>query len=189
MNRLLVLTFVLVLPLTARAAEDERAVRIILGLGLSDGGSRVEYSGGTSTIRAGEGRLMYAGALVRLGDRASLQATLGTHRVSTYSFWIIERESFNRNIGDLVLHYHLSEKLRLGGGAEFISNARLRGISQPSVGEQNYERTVGAIVEGEYRFRPWFGLKLRGVTLRYKASDSDIRFNGDHVALLCSFYL
>jgi Outer membrane protein beta-barrel domain len=172
------------------AAANERPFKFVLGAGLTGGGStlaNVTYTNGdTQTIKAGGLLMLYGGLETRIGDLVRLQATFGYHIDDTNAS--NGRVRFSRYPIDLLALYPVSDKVRLGAGAQFVNNPKLKGSGVASGVNQEYDSTVGFIFEGEYLFTPAMGLKLRGVSEKYKESNTGVRVNGNHVGLLFSVY-
>lgn len=172
------------------AADGERPFKFVLGAGLTGGGStlaNVTYTNGDSqNIKAGGLIMLYGGVETRVGDLVRLQATFGYHIDDTNAS--NGRVRFSRYPLDVLALYPVSDKVRVGAGAQFVNNPKLKGSGVASGVNQEYDSTVGLILEGEYLFTPMFGLKLRGVSEKYKESNTGIKVNGNHVGLLFNVY-
>ena len=188
----LVVAVGLTLACTLAAAQiggDERP-RFILGMGLTGGGetlARVTYTNGDSqNISSGGLVMFYGGVEARIGTLVSLQVTAGYHVDDTNAS--NGRVRFSRYPIDVLAFIPVTDKLRFGAGAQFVTNPRLRGSGVASAVDQEYDSAVGFVLEGEYRFAPWFGLKLRGVSEKFKESNTGNSVSGNHGGLLASFY-
>ena len=174
----------------AAAADGERPFKFVLGAGITGGGSTlatVTYTNGnTQDIKAGGLVMLYGGVETRIGELVRLQATFGYHIDDTNAS--NGRVRFSRYPLDVLAYYPLSDKVRLGAGAQFVNNPKLKGSGVASGVNQEYDSTVGFVVEGEYLFTPMFGLKLRGVSERYKESNTGVSVNGNHIGLLFNVY-
>jgi hypothetical protein len=177
---------------TAHSQTDERTVRGILGTGLTFGGDKLataQFTNGSSqSIRAGGLVQIYGGAEFRLGTLVTVQATAGYHVDNTtasngdvrFSRWPLE----------LLGHVAVNEQVRLGGGIRHINGAKLNASGAGSAVAPNvdFDASTGVVVEGEYRFSPSFGLKLRYVTEDYTPKGTRAKIKGNHVGLMGSFY-
>jgi len=175
----------------ADAAEAGAPARFLLGGGLTAGGDTlitVPFTdGSTDTIKAGGLVELYAGGEFRLAERLALQATVGYHVNDTRAA-SNGSVRFTRVPVDVLALFDASDKIRLGAGAQFVSNVKLRGSGVASNVDQSYDSTVGAIVEGEYLFTPHIGLKLRYVAEKFTPSSGGAKVDGSHVGLLFSYY-
>jgi hypothetical protein len=180
----------LVSTFAAAQMGGEERPRFILGLGVTGGGAtlaRVTYTNGDSqNISAGGLVMFYGGVEAPIGSLVSLQVTAGYHLDDTNAS--NGRVRFSRYPIDVLAIFPASDKLRFGAGAQFVTNPRLKGSGVASGVDQKYDSTVGLVIEGEYRFAPWFGLKLRGVAEKFKESDTGNSVSGNHGGLLASFY-
>jgi Outer membrane protein beta-barrel domain len=174
----------------ACAQGSERPITFIAGIGITGGGSKlatVQYNDGrTQDIRAGSGVMLYLGGEARVGTLVSLQATFGYHVDSTNATNGDVR--FGRYPIDLLAYVPVNEQLRFGAGAQFVNNARLKGSGVASNVDVDFDSNVGFVLEGEYRFTPWLGVKLRGVNARYKVTRTNETASGNHFGLLCNLY-
>ena len=191
MNRLIAATLLtLTAPLASHAAEGERPFKFVLGAGLTGGGSTlatVQYTNGSSqNISAGGLLMLYGGFETKVGTLVTLQATAGYHIDDTNAS--NGRVRFSRYPIDLLAYVPVNDQLRFGAGAQFVSNARLKGSGVASGVDQKYDSTVGFVIEGEYRFSPAYGLKLRGVSEKFKESNTGNSVSGNHAGLLFNFY-
>jgi hypothetical protein len=177
---------------TAHAQADDRPVRGILGAGLTFGGEKLATAqftnGGSQSIRTGGLVQFYGGAEFRLGTLVTVQATAGYHVDDTsasngsirFSRWPLE----------LLGHVAVNEQVRLGGGIRHINGAKLNasGAGSSIAPNVDFDATTGVVIEGEYRFSPSFGLKLRYVTEDYTVKGTPSKFKGNHVGLMGNFY-
>ncbi len=190
MKTILAAASLFVASTVATAADGERPFKFVLGAGLTGGGStlaNVTYTNGdTQTIKAGGLLMFYGGVETRVGDMVRLQATFGYHIDDTNAS--NGRVRFSRYPIDVLALYPVGEKVRLGAGAQFVNNPKLKGSGVASGVNQEYDSTVGFILEGEYLFTPALGLKLRGVSEKFKESNTGLKVNGNHFGLLFNFY-
>lgn len=189
MKRLVAL-IALVLGSAAYAAESARAFTFVGGLGVTGGGSTlasVQYTNGDSqNINGGSGLMLYFGGETRIGTLVSLQATFGYHVDTTRPS--NGEVTFSRYPIDVIAYVPASDKLRFGLGAQFINNPTLKGTGVASNVDAKFDSTVGVVLEGEYRFTPWIGVKLRGVGATFKVTATGESASGDHIGVLCNFY-
>ena len=175
---------------SAHAADGGAPFKFVLGAGLTFGGdtlANVQYTdGSTDSIKAGGLLALYGGGEFRVGDAVSVQATIGYHVDDTKAA-SNGSVKFSRYPVDLLAYYHLSDKFRLGGGAQFVNSPKLKGSGVASNIDISFDSTTGAIVEGEYLFTPKMGLKLRAVSEKFKANG--ISSNGNHIGVMFNFYL
>lgn len=154
---------------------------------------------GSFDIKAGDGYVMALGADVRLGDRISLQASIGhqSKRLAGADANI----SFERNPAELLGFYSITTQIRLGVGVRKSLNARVTGSDRAAgfSGVGPYESSPGAVLELQYLFNDpssqgraiVTGLQLRVVKESFRLSDgygSTEDKKGDHVALGLLFY-
>ena len=180
----------LTLSAAAQAQARYRPFDFVAGVGVTAGGSTlttVQYADGSSQdISAGSGVMLYAGGETRIGEIGSFQATLGYHVDTTHGRNGDVR--FSRYPIELLAYAPVSQNLRVGIGARFVNNPRLQGSGVASNIDVKFASTVGFVFEGEYRFTPWVGVKLRSVSERFTATATNESVNGDHIGLLCNFY-
>ncbi len=189
MNRLLAIV-ALILSSAAHAQAGDRPFKFVAGLGLTGGGDKVAsvtYTDGTTQTLKGGGLVMFfAGGEFRLGTLVTLQTTIGYHVDGSYaSNGDLE---FTRTPIDVIAYMPMTDNLRLGIGAHFIDSATLKGTGPAGYIDQKFDASVGLVVEGEYRFASWFGLKVRGVSQKYTETVTRTRFSGNHIGVLGAFY-
>lgn len=189
--------FLLGAALTLGAACSAQAdgtvpFKFVLGAGLTSGGdtlATVIYSDGSSeSIKGGNLAVFYLGGEFRVGELVSVQATVGYHTDRTKDAANGDVQ-FNRTPVDLLAYYHLNDKVRIGGGAQFVSSARVKGSGAASSIDIPFDSTVGGVIEGEYLFSPHMGIKLRSVTEKFNLTGGGGSVSGNHVGLLFNFYL
>ena len=176
---------------SAQAADVASPFKFLLGAGLTYGGDTlitVPFTDGSSdSLKAGGLVHLYGGAEYRLGDAFALQATVGYH-VSDTRAAKNGSVRFTRIPVDLLALYSVNEKVRLGGGAQFVSSPELRGSGVASNVSRNYDSTTGAIVEGEYLFTPHMGLKLRYVSEKFTPEGGGSKVDGSYAGVMFSYY-
>ena len=168
-------TIALTAAFAAHAQGNERPFKFVLGLGLTGGGdtlATVQYTNGNSQkIRAGGLVMLYGGGETRIGELVSLQATVGYHIDDTNAN--NGRVRFSRLPIDVLAIVALNDKVRFGAGAG---------------NDADFDSTVGFVLEGEYRFTPLIGVKLRGVSEKFKESTTGQSISGNHFGLLMNLY-
>ncbi len=189
MKRLATL-LVLLLGSAACAAQSERPFKFVGGLGVTGGGSTlatVTYTNGnTQNISAGSGVMLYVGGEAPIGTLVNLQATFGYHSDTTHA--TNGDVTFSRYPIDVIAQVPVTDKFRLGLGVEYITNPKLTGSGFANITNTQFDSTLGVLVEGEYRFTSWIGVKLRGLSAKFKATNTGQTASGDHVGLFCNFY-
>lgn len=172
------------------AQAQERTVRGVLGIGATGGGdtlATVIYTDGTTdSIKAGGLVHVFGGAEFRVGPQFTVQATVGYH-VDETSGASNGSLRFSRYPIELLGHFQVAPQFRLGGGARFVSSAKIdsRGVLAGS--RIDFDSTVGGVVEGEWLVTPSIGLKLRYVSEKYKANGVSV--DGNHGGFYFSWYL
>jgi hypothetical protein len=181
------------LALTTAHAQSQNgpAVRPLLGMGFTFGGDKLytaDFTDGSSdTIRAGGIYTLYGGVEFRATDVLAVQATVGYHADST-------RAASNGSIRfgryplDVLALFSLNDKVRLGGGVEFVNSPKLSG--RGAVGNFNveYKNTAGLVLEGEYLFTHSFGLKARAASLKFKRDGASEKIDGSYGGLMLNYY-
>lgn len=170
--------------------QPERAVRGLLGIGVTGGGdslATVAFTNGTTEdIRAGGLVHVYGGAEFRLGTQVTLQTTIGYH-VDDTSSASNGSLRFSRYPAELLVHYQIDNHVRLGGGVRYISSAKIDGRGVLAGNRVDFDSTVGAVIEGEYLVTPNIGLKLRFVNEKYEVNG--VSADGKHGGFYFTWYL
>jgi opacity protein-like surface antigen len=176
---------------SAQAADASAPFHFLLGAGLTYGGDTlitVPFTDGSSdSIKAGGLIQLYGGGEYRFNEQFALQATVGYHINDTRAA-SNGSVRFTRVPVDLLALYSVTEKVRLGAGAQFVSSPELKGSGVASNVSQKYDSTTGAIVEGEYLFTPHIGLKLRYVSEKFTPSNGGAKVDGSHAGVMFSYY-
>ena len=172
-------------------ADDGRPLHFVLGTGLTFGGEKlanVTYTNGdTQDIRSGGLYAFYGGIDVRATPLMSFQATVGYHSDNTAAA-SNGSVRFSRVPIEVLGYFHVNDRIRLGGGVRLVNNPQLRGDGVASNVHTDFDNTTGIILEGEYRFVSFFGLKLRAVSESYQPTGGGPKANGDHVGFYANFY-
>lgn len=174
---------------TAQAQTGPK-FRPLIGAGFTFGGdtlATVSYTDGSSEDIKGGGLVhLYAGGEFKLGDKVSVQGTVGYHVDNSSGRDGSVR--FSRMPVDLIALYHLNDQVRLGVGAQFINNPELKGSGVASSVNLKFKSTTGVILEGEYMFSPNAGAKLRYVDAKFKPEVGSGDADGSHLGLMFSWY-
>ncbi len=165
-------------------------LRFVAGMGLTAGGDKlvnVSYSSGDSSDLHAGGLIVFdAGVDYRFSPEFSMQSTISYH--------VDQANAKNGNIKfkrfpiELIGYYHPNTQWRVGGGVRYISNAKLSGSGFGSVANDNFDNTVGALVEAEYMVSPVLGLKVRLVSEKYKYEHSSTKIDGSHIGFFGNYY-
>jgi opacity protein-like surface antigen len=169
---------------------QQSKVRPVIGAGLTFGGDKLataEYqNGGSIDIHAGSMVTFYAGADFRVTDAFSLQATIGYHvdNASATNGDI----RFERMPIELLAYGHIGQQWRVGGGARYVSNPKLKSSGAADIGDYSFDNAVGGVIEAEYMVMPRLGVKMRYVSEKFKLSGSSEKIDGSHVGFLANYY-
>lgn len=170
----------------SHAKGAERSFNVLLSLGFTQGGSTIDSTNSLDRLQAGRGVLLRGGAELPIGERIWLQGTLGRHVDGPVPFGYSDAQ-FVRYPIDVLGHVAPDDKVRIGAGTQWVTSARVTGTGS-SGSTRKFNSTVGLVIEAEYRFRPWIGLKLRGVGERFKEAGTNNSFGGNQIGLLTSLY-
>jgi hypothetical protein len=194
MKKFAIATALALTSLASQAADGlgMRPLHFVLGLGLTGGGetlANVTYTNGDDqNIRSGGLVHYYGGVDVRATPQLSFQGTIGYH-VDTSAGASNGSVRFTRVPIEALAYFHVDENIRVGGGVRLVNNPELRGKGVASNVHDTYDNATGVIVEGEYLFTRWMGVKLRAVSESYKSKTTGQKANGDHAGVYVSFYL
>ena len=165
-------------------------LRFVAGMGITAGGDKlvnVSYSNGESyDLHAGGLIVFDAGVDYRFSPEFSMQSTVSYH--------VDQANAKNGNVKfkrfpiELIGYYHPNTQWRVGGGVRYISSAKLSGSGFGSVANDNFDSTVGALVEAEYMVSPVLGFKVRLVSEKYKYEHSSTKINGNHIGFFGNYY-
>lgn len=165
--------------------------RLVIGLGLTHGGDKlasVDYTNGSSVSLYGGGLLVLHGGIeVQATEALSWQLTAGYH-ISAASASNGDVR-FSRYPLNLLAHYAVAPKVRLGGGVEYASSPKF--VVNGSLGDVHvgFRASTGPVAELEYLFTPRFGMKLRGALHRYRDDLRRETIDGSYLGLMFNFYL
>jgi hypothetical protein len=193
MKKLFIAGAIALATIGSAQAQDQtlgRTVRAFIGAGLTGGGDSlatvVFTNGTTEDVRAGQLVHLYGGVEFRLAPLFTVQTSLGYH-VDDTSRFSNGSLRFSRVPVELLAHYQIDNRVRLGGGARFVNNAKLEGHGVLSGNRIDFDSTVGAVIEGEYLVTPSIGLKLRYVNEKYKTGGVSV--DGSHGGFYFTWYI
>jgi hypothetical protein len=178
--------------LTASAqGQDKRAVRPLIGIGLTFGGDKLataDFTDGTSdTIRAGGLVTFYGGVEFRATEALAVQATVGYHVDDTRAASNGSLR-FSRYPVDVLALFSVNDKVRLGGGVEFVNSPKLAGRGAVGNFTVEFKNSAGLVLEGEYLFTRSFGMKARAASHTFKVQGSSEEVNGSYGGLMLNYY-
>ena len=170
--------------------DDIRPVRFFVGGGLTAGGDRLVtarfVNGDDYTIHGGALLQVHGGIEFRVAPAVSLALSLGYH-VDSADAWN-GSTWFSRIPVEALAHFNVAPNWRLGGGVRFALHPRLSSDGYAPSVDEDFKSAIGPVLEVEYLFNPRFGLKLRGVSERYKSKAGLPTVDGDHIGLMANFY-
>ena len=189
-------------PSKAPAPDSSpRSVAFLLGLGLANGGDTVitaVFTNGTSTsISAGGGMYLKAGADWRISPDFSVQGTLGYH---TNDVKGLDGElSFDRAVIEGLGFWHFLPQHRIGLGVRQASDVKLRGSGVAAgLGTIEFSSSLGTVLEYEWMIsRPGargYGITVRYVMEKYTATSDNGTpitgpdFNANHMGIALHLY-
>jgi hypothetical protein len=181
------------LALTSAQAQpqDTRSVRPLLGMGFTFGGDKLytaDFTDGSSdTVRAGGLFMLYGGVEFRATDVLAVQATVGYHGDSTRA---ASNGSirFGRYPVDVLALFSVNDKVRLGGGVEFVNSPKLSGSGVVGDFNVRFNNSTGVVLEGEYLFSRNFGMKARAASLKFKLDGASEKIDGSYGGLMLNYY-
>lgn len=178
----------------AGGAAQAVEVRPVLGMGFTFGGDTlvgVTYTNGdTAKVHAGGLIALNGGVDVQFTDLVSAQALVGYHvdRANASNGDVI----FDRTPLELLGHFKLTDWMRVGGGARYTPNAKLRadGYAGSLVGDVDFKPTVGTVVEAEFFPIRSFGIKARYVSEKFKPKNipGASTVDGSHGGIYFNYY-
>lgn len=179
-------------PAQAQPAPlQEKKMRFFVGMGFTGGGDEIAEvyydDGDKGDVTFGSLIQLGGGIDYRINSDLSLQASFNTHVSSQGADNGSVR--FTRLPLELIGYYNVSPQWRLGVGARYVSNARIRSTGAASnVGDYDFENTMGGLVEAEYLLSNKIGIKLRYVSEKYEINGLSGKLDGSHVGLFGNFY-
>jgi hypothetical protein len=168
------------------------SLRPMIGLGYTFGGDVLDelplLAIFDRNVRAGEGALGLVGVEYHAWPQVSLQAAVGYHTESA-SNGVGRESTFSRTVVELLGHYHLAESWRLGGGARLVRRVELERRDDGQIDITKFDNTRGLVLEGEWRFSRYAGLKLRRVHETYRIQGAaDNEADGSHWGVSMNVY-
>lgn len=181
----------------AQVAPNPSGISPFLGIGVTFGGDQIgrdiQYTNGSSSA-------LHAGGLVDLragleyqaiNSPLSFQFSLGYHTDTSLGNGEGGSASFSRFPVELLAHYRINDTWRLGGGLRKALGAKTEssGNGTGYVVAQDYTSSVGAVLEAEAFLSPRFGIKVRGVSEKYKPElGNQQEVDGSHVGVIAVYY-
>jgi hypothetical protein len=167
-----------------------KPLRFVLGAGLTFGGDKIATAyyedGDEIDLRAGDMVAVQAGIDYRVSPEFSLKATVGYH-VDDASARNGDMR-FQRVPFELLGYYHVTEKVRVGGGLRYVTGAEFRSSGAGDIGDYKFKNTTSAVAELEYMATPSIGVTLRYVNDEYEEKGYGGKLKGDHVGAFANFY-
>lgn len=171
-------------------------VKPLVGMGVTFGGdtvATVDYEDedvSDAKVHAG-GLFAFGGGLeVQFTPLVSAQALLSYHfdRANASNGSV----RFERTPVELLGHFRLNDWFRLGGGARYISAAKIRasGAATNTVANVDFEPNWGTVVEGEFFPTRSIGIKVRYVSEKFKAKGypNAPLLDGSHGGVYLNYY-
>jgi hypothetical protein len=176
---------------SAQQLPEDKPVKAVVGLGLTVGGDKLataQYTNGTSSdVYAGGTVQFHAGGEYRFHPEFSLQSTIGYHVSSAGGK--NGDITFSRMPVELMWYFHPTDQWRVGAGARYVSNIKLKSSGVASGINEKSENVVGGVFEVEYFTSKRFGVKLRYVKETYKWERfNDVEFDGSHFGVFGNLY-
>jgi outer membrane protein W len=172
------------------SAPSQQPLRFFIGTGLTFGGDKLAgtqpVNGYSYKVTAGGTVQLHAGVSYMFTDKFAGSLAAGYH------FSTVDASdgtaTFDRYPVEILGHYTVTPNVRIGAGVRLISSAKLRGDGAGASLDTNYSSTTGAVLEGEYMIGDRFGIKLRFVNEKYKASGTQNKVDGNHAGLMFNYY-
>jgi hypothetical protein len=167
-----------------------RPLRFVFGAGLTLGGDKIAtafYEDDSElNIKAGDSIALQLGIDYRFNPRFSMQGTIGYHvdQLNARNGHM----RFDRFPLELLGYYHVSEKVRVGGGLRYVTKVAFSSGGASDVGDYDFTDSTGAVAEIEYAYSPRVGFRLRYANDKFKEKISRIPVKGDHVGLFVNVY-
>jgi hypothetical protein len=167
-----------------------KPLRFVFGAGLTLGGDKIAtgfYDDDSEfNIKAGDSIALQAGIDYRVNPQFSVQGTIGYHVDQARADNGHLR--FDRIPLELLGYYHVSEKVRVGGGLRYVTNVSFSSSGASDVGDYDFTDSTGAVAEIEYAYSPRVGFKLRYANDKFKEKISRTPVKGDHVGVFVNVY-
>jgi hypothetical protein len=175
---------------TDAPAPAEKQMRFLVGAGLTFGGDKLAtarfVNGDEYNLHAGSIFAMTAGIDYRVTEQFSFQGTIGYHvDDATAKNGSIK---FQRFPIELLAYYHLSPAWRIGGGARYLTNAKLTSSGAADIGDYEFKNTLSGVVEGEYLIGRHAGVKVRYVVEKLEEKHYGDKFKANHLGVFGIYY-
>lgn len=182
--------------LAAGSASAQVTARPVIGMGLTFGGDTIAtmyYQNSDldeAKVHAGGLFALNAGVELQFTPQVSVQALVGYHVDQANASNADIR--WDRTPVEFLGHYRITDWFRLGGGARYTPNARLRasGLASNNVPNIDFKPTWGSVIEGEFFPIRTVGIKVRYVNEKFKPKDvpSAEALNGSHGGVYVNYY-
>ena len=172
-------------------APDTKQMRFLVGMGLTVGGDKLASAtynnGDEADIRAGRTVAFNTGIDYRVTPEFSFQATIGYHTDRANAKNGDMR--FTRIPMELLAYYNVNQQWRIGGGARYVSSAKLSSSGAAYLGS-NYEfkNTLSTIAEAEYLAGPNWGFKVRLVSEKFEYKVGGGKVDANHIGFFGTYY-
>jgi hypothetical protein len=176
------------------AQEGGLRVRPLLGLGITGGGdtlANVQYEDD-------DNYKLHAGGLVAFTTGLELQFTPLVSAQMLVSYHVDRSSASNGNVRfertpvEALGHFRLNDWFRLGGGARYTPNAKVRasGAGTQFALNEDFKPTWGSVIEGEFSPTNSIGIKLRYVSEKFKSKTYPVLedVDGSHVGVYFLYY-
>ncbi len=169
---------------------DDRPYRFFIGGGLTAGGDRLVtaryINGSDESLRGGGTIQVHGGVEFKVAPSLTMALSIGYHVDAIDTFW--GSTWFARVPIEGLAHFQFDRNWRVGGGIRYAIDPTLSSDGFAPDVDEHFRSQVAPVVEIEYLFNPRLGLKLRGVSERYKSKVGLPTVDGDHVGLILNFY-
>ena len=195
MKKRMLLAMALLVATTGAFAQGVK-VRGVVGGGLTFGGDTiatidyVDDDVSDAKVHAGGLIAINGGIELQFTDLVSAQALIGYHvdRANASNGSV----RFERYPLDLLGHFRVNNWLRLGGGARYTNNAKIRatGAAHNFIDNVSFKPTWGSVVEAEFFPVQSWGIKVRYVSEKFKAKDypDAPQLDGSHGGVYFNYY-
>ncbi|HEY0820473.1 MAG TPA: outer membrane beta-barrel protein [Rhizobacter sp.] len=182
--------------LAVGGASAQVQVKPVVGAGLTFGGDTIatvyfeDDDLDDAKVHAGGLLALHGGVELRFTDQVSMQALVGYHVDQVNASNADVR--WDRTPIEFLGHYRLTSWFRLGGGARYTPNARLRasGVASNDIPNIDFKPTWGSVVEGEFFPYHSIGIKLRYVNEKFKPKNipGGQTLDGSHGGIYVNYY-
>lgn len=175
---------------TVAQPAEAKQMRFLVDFGATIGGDNLAsasyVNGDTANIRAGRGLAFDTGIDYRVNPQVSFKATIGYH--SDRAAGGNGDLRFVRYPLELLAYYHVSPHWRVGGGARYVSNAKLSSSGAASIGNYEFDNTLSPVLEAECLMGAHWGVKMRLVSEKFTEKSSGTKVDANHFGLFGTYY-